>query len=76
MNHYNSLIEFATKYAELQMPTGMTKLQKTGHIRGRLRKLGKAATRAKNTLPKIPNSYRRVIPRLGTLKHLSKPRMK
>ena len=67
---YKSLAHFATKYEELRMPVGMNKAQKSGHISGRLKKLGKAATRSKNSLPKLPNSYRRVIPRLGTIKNL------
>ena len=72
MRRYKSLAHFATKYEELQMPTGMNGAQKTGHIRGRLKKLGKAAKRIKNHIPKLPTSYRKFIPRLGNIKNLSK----
>lgn len=71
MARYKTLAEFATKYEELRMPVGMSRAQKAGHISGRLKKLGKAARRAKNNLPKIPNSYRKFIPRLGNIKNLS-----
>lgn len=73
MPSYKSLAEFATKYEELRMPVGMNKAQKTGHITGRLKKLGKTAKRIKNHIPKLPSSYRRFIPRLGNIKNLKMP---